>query len=155
MRHLLLGTYSFLCLLGIALLTYFIPNNTPEFLGYGIPSSALPNLCAFSITFFSAVEWIKTYRNKEDKRPSSISTQNLLHLVKFVSVAFLTFPTMDIIGFIPGAMLSLLAFQYLCGQREYKALIIITICVPIIIYLVATHLLLITLPEGVFTWNLF
>ncbi len=155
MRHLFLGTYTFLCLLGIALLVHFIPNNTPEYLGYGLPSSALANLCAFSVVFFSAIELLKAYRNKENKAPSSINKKNLLHLFKFISVAFLTFPVMEIIGFIPGGILSLCIFQYLCGQRDYETLFTIAINIPIIVKLIATYILLITLPEGVLTWNLF
>ncbi len=146
MRNLLLGTYTFLLLLGLSMLFIFIPRFTPEYLGYGLPSSAMPNLLASCIVIFSFIELVKTYLNKEDKRPSTITKRNLLHLGQVAVVGFLTFPFMDFVGFIPGAICTIFAFQWICGQRDFKYLISISIILTLIIYFTATYLLLIPLP---------
>lgn len=146
MRNLLLGTYSAFCIMGIILVLVFIPKYTPEYMGFGLPSSFLPYALACCIVIFSCIEFIKTYRNKEDKRPSSIDSHNLLHLAKVSTIAFLTFPLMDLISFIPGAIISLCVFQFLCGQRDYKMMAAISVGLSVAIYLIATYLLAIPLP---------
>lgn len=146
MRKLLLGTYTFLALVGVLFILIFIPNQTPEYMGYGLPSAFLPYCLAYCIIIFSCIELIKTFKNKADNRPSSLNKAKLIHLTKITGVAFLTFPLMNYISFIPGAILSLCAFQFLCGQRNYKLAISIAIVLSLFIYLIATYLLFIPLP---------
>ncbi len=146
MRQLLLGTFSTLAVLGLVLFFFVIPRFTPDYMGYGLPSSTLPNLLALSITVFSLIELWKTYQKKDDKRPSPIDLKKILHAGQILAVGFLTFPLMDIITFIPGAMVSIIAFQLICGQRKIKTILSIAVVLPIVVYLISTYLLLIPLP---------
>lgn len=146
MRQLLLITYTSLFVIGILLFFYFIPKFTPESLGYGLPSSTLPKFLAGSISFFSCIEFIKTLKNKDDLRPSTIPLTSVINLVKFLTIAFATFPLMDFIGFIPGAILSIFALQLACGQRNFLILVSLSIGLALAIYFISTHVLYVALP---------
>ncbi len=146
MRNLLLISYSVFVVIGLLLLLVFIPTQTPEYLGYGLPSSFLPNLLAVCIVFFSTIELIKTFLKKDDTRPSSVNTKNLLHLAKVSAVGFMAFPLMELITFIPAAFIIIALFQYLAGQRDYKYIIGLAGGLSITVYLAATYLLNVPLP---------
>ena len=146
MRRSLLICYSLLLILSINLLVWIIPKYTPEWLGYGISSSALPNILATVLLFFSGGLLFKTWRDKSDCSLPPIGVYEFIHLVKNGVVLLATFPLIKLIGFIPASILSLLALQYIAGQRKIVTMIIVAICVSIVAYGLLVHLLQVPLP---------
>ncbi len=145
MRKFLLSTFSFTLFVGIALLIA-IPYNTAEYTGYGLPASFLPNLLASGIVFFSSIELIKVYRNKEEKRPSPVDLHKIIYLMKFFLITILAMPLMELITFIPGAIITITAFQWVIGQRDLKTIALVSVILAICIYFLTTEILLIHLP---------
>ncbi len=146
MRHLLIGTFSSLFAFGLFLFVYGIPNYTPEYLGYGLRSSFLPNLLTCGIMFFSLIEAIKAYRDKENTKPSPIDAKKLIILLKFTFVTLISVPLMELITFIPAAILIITAYQWLVGQRNIKTLAIVSVSLTLVVYYLTTEVLLIHLP---------
>ncbi len=145
MRRFMLGVFTFTLSFGVFLIIT-IPYNTAEDIGYGLPASFLPNLLAYGIILFSFIELVKVYLNKEENRPSPIDSKKLIHLLKFFTITALAMPLMELITFIPGAIIVITAFQWVIGQRDPKMIGIISVTLSIAIYLLTTKVLLIHLP---------
>ncbi len=124
MKKIMALTYALLALLGVSLLAWIIPNNTEDS-GYGLSPALLPNALAVLILATSLVLLFQTLRS-EDARPSNISLRDLLRLGLFSAIIFGAFPLMGAIGFIPGAAVTLVLLQLMCGQRSVPGIIAVT-----------------------------
>ncbi len=144
MKNILLLAYALLAVLGAVLLAWVIPANTEDS-GYGLSPALLPNLLATLMLLTSLALLWQTWRSR-NSAPSSIQARHLLRLAGFCVIMFGSFPLMHAIGFFPGASVTLLLLQIMCGQRSIPWLLGISLGLSGIAYLAMVHVLQVPMP---------
>ncbi len=144
MKKLLVMAYAFLALLGAVLLIWVIPANTEDS-GYGLSPALLPNLLAGLILLTSLVLLGQTLRSG-NCNPSSINARHMLRLAAFCAIMFGAFPLMHAIGFFPGAVVTLVLLQLMCGQTSIPWLLGISLGLSGIVYLAMVYLFKVPMP---------
>ncbi|MBR4423827.1 MAG: tripartite tricarboxylate transporter TctB family protein [Mailhella sp.] len=144
MKKIMILAYIFWALLGVVLLAWVIPANTEDS-GYGLSPALLPNILATLMLLTSLVLLWQTLRSGNDK-PSSITARHLLRLAAFCAIMFGAFPLMHAIGFLPGAAVTLVLLQLMCGQTSIPWLLGISLGLSGIAYLAMTYVLKVPMP---------
>ncbi|MBO4318616.1 MAG: tripartite tricarboxylate transporter TctB family protein [Mailhella sp.] len=140
-------SYAFCLLFSAAALAWIIPAYCPPFEGTGIASTFFPNILCWTILIASAMGILKTWKSGEGREVKNpITLRVFLRLLPFVAVIGLSFPLMRIIGFIPGGILVMAAFQLLLGERRIIHLAAVSAGVVLVYYIVFWHGLKIMLP---------
>lgn len=115
--HIVSSVFSLL--FGFALLTWVIPAQTPEYPGFGMPASLLPDILAWIIIFCAAAHLLKTLVTGAGKGiPAPISLTTFAHCLAFLLVLAASMPLMRILGYFPGGALVMAACCLLCGERR-------------------------------------
>ena len=75
-----------------------------------------------------------------------ILPRHLLRLLAFSVIFFGAFPLMEIIGFLPGAMVTLLLLQLMCGQRNPRWLLGISVGLSVTVWALMVYVMQIPMP---------
>ncbi len=116
MKKMLMAAYAVLALFGLLLLVWIIPGNTEDS-GFGLSPALLPNVLATLILLLSLLLLWQTWRSCNIDVPT-ILPRHMFRLIVFSVILFGAFPLMSFIGFFPGAAVTLLLLQLMCGQRS-------------------------------------
>lgn len=144
MKKMLMITYAVLALFGLALLAWIIPANTGD-TGYGLSPALLPNVLATLILLLSLILLWQTRHSCNTEDPP-ILPRHLLRLVAFFVIFFGAFPLMELIGFFPGAAVTLLLLQLMCGQRSIPWLIGVSLGLSAVTGAVMVYVMHVPLP---------
>ena len=144
MKKVLLAAYLLMAVLGIVLLAWVIPANTEDS-GYGLSPALLPNILATLLLVTSLVLLGNTVRSCTDEA-SPITARHLVRLAAFAAIFLGTFPLMSLIGFFPGGVVSMLLIQLMCGQKDPRWLIGLSLALPGIFYAAMKTFLQVPLP---------
>ncbi len=122
-------------LFGIALLAWIIPTQTPEYPGYGMPASLLPNILAWIIIVSATINLTKTIVTGSGKNaPARISIKEFAHLLCFLAVLGAAMPLMELCGFFIGSIITMICLCLLCGERKPIRLAIVSACTIICVW---------------------
>ncbi len=122
-------------LFGILLITWIIPTQTPEWPGYGMPASMLPNILAWIIIISASINLIKVVLTGYGKgQAASLSPRMFAHLLGFIAVLAAAMPLMHLFGYFIGGAIIMLALCLLCGERRPVRLIIVSASTLIVIW---------------------
>lgn len=146
--------YGAILLVSVLLLLWIIPVYSPEYPGYGVPATLVPNVAAGSIVLLAALglarnfwAWRKTAGEKSpQKTEGAPSRVEWLHLVCFIGPCLLLMPAMAWAGFIPAGMAFMLLIQLFCGQRKVLPLLLVTIMPVGLVYVLMRFGLGIPMP---------
>ncbi len=144
MKKVMTLSYALLALFGVVLFFWIIPNNTEES-GYGLSPALLPNALAVLIFVTSVILLFQTILSNDD-RSSSITWMNMLRLALYCVIIFGAFPLMSTIGFIPGAAITIVLLQLMCGQRSIPWLIGVAACLSAASYVLLVYVVHVPLP---------
>ena len=144
MKKMLMTAYAVLALFGIVLLVWIIPANTED-TGYGLSPALLPNVLATLILLFSLILLWQTWHSCNIENPT-ILPRHLLRLAAFFVIFFGSFPLMELIGFFPGAAVTLLLLQLMCGQRSIPWLIGVSLGLSVVTGAAMIYVMQVPLP---------
>ena len=120
---------------GILLLVWIIPTQTPEYPGYGMPASLLPNILAWIIIAAASIDLAKTIVTHAGKGlPARISITSLLHMLGFLIVLGASMPVMELCGYFPGSVIIMVCICLLCGERKPVRLAIVSACTIVCVW---------------------
>ena len=101
------------------LLIWIIPAYTPEYPGYGVPASLLPDIAAGFMLALSllglgpaALSWRKAEKSGGDGQ----TAVRWRHLACFLIPCALLMPAMSLFGFLPAGIAFMVVIQIGCGQ---------------------------------------
>ena len=144
MKKMLMTAYALLALFGPVLLVWIIPANTED-AGYGLSPALLPNVLATLILLFSLVLLWQTWRSCNIEE-STILPRHLIRLAAFSVILFGSFPLMEFIGFLPGAAVTLLLLQLMCGQRSIPWLLGVSLGLSTAVWAAMVYVMQVPLP---------
>ena len=105
------------------LLIWIIPAYTPEYPGYGVPASLLPDIAAGFMLALSllglgraALSWRKAEKSGGDGQ----TAVRWRHLACFLIPCALLMPAMSLFGFLPAGIAFMVVIQIGCGQRRFQ-----------------------------------
>lgn len=141
----------------ILMLTWGIPNYTPPYPGYGVSPALVPNVSISVILLMSLLALLrntvtrlkgKTLPPGESEFPENgqttgftqIGRVKLPHLLSFMVPCALLVIGIEYIGYVPAALLFMLAIQYVIGSRK--------IVQPVIVSFAAVAVLYVTMRYG-------
>ena len=128
-------------------LFWIIPAQTPEYPGYGVPASLVPNVTVGIILVLSALVLVRNLLEfMVAKKAHSAENQaedndtedrvHLWHLFRFMIPCLLLLPAIQWVGFIPAGIVFMLVIQYVCKQRKPVQVILVAI-IPVLLMYVA------------------
>ena len=135
----------------ILMLAWAIPTYTPAYPGYGASPALVPNVSVSVILVMSllvlARNAVSKYKGKtlppgESEFPEDAQTTGftqvgrvkLFRLLGFMVPCALLVVGIDYIGYIPAALLFMLAIQYVIGTRTLVQPIIVSVCAVTVLY---------------------
>ncbi|WP_077073874.1 tripartite tricarboxylate transporter TctB family protein [Mailhella massiliensis] len=131
--HILSSLFSIL--FGIILLVWIIPTQTPEWPGYGMPASMLPNILAWIIIISASINLIKVFLTGYGKgQEAPLSPRMFAHLLGFVAILAAAMPLMSLCGYFIGGAIIMLTLCLLCGERNPIRLIIVAAATLLVIW---------------------
>lgn len=139
-------SYSFVALVSGVLLLWAIPVFSPEYPGYGVPATLVPNIAAGCMLTFSLLGLFRLALARRKNRQKNVDGICWLHLVKFFVPCALLMPAMHALGVIPAGILFLLIVQWACGQRHPVSLVLISMGPVLIVYLLMRYALNVPMP---------
>lgn len=136
--------YAIILILASSLYFWGIPTYSPEFPGYGVPASFMPNIAAIGMGVLSILGLLQTCKkqNKEEKAAKT----NWFHLVKFFLPCFLLMPAMQTFGYLVSGIIFLLLIQLFCGQRKLICLFLVSVLPVTGFYVLMVYALGVPLP---------
>jgi hypothetical protein len=127
--------YAGMAVLGALLLLWLIPAYCPEYPGYGVPATLVPNLAAGGILLLAALGLARTVlAYGGTRRPGAGTGIAWGHLARFFIPCFLLMSAMNAAGFIPAALVFMLFIQWFCGQRKPLTLAAVALAPVLILY---------------------
>lgn len=136
----------------LLLLLLIIPMQIKDVRAPGVPPRFLPQAISFLIMALSVPLYVGGYkkRNTPDLKEYSITIQELkLVLITLAAVA-VTIVLYSFMGFIPTSILLLAFLQYRYGQRKLWKIVLVSIGMPVVLFLFFYYVLMISLPVGIF-----
>jgi hypothetical protein len=135
----------------ILMLAWGIPNYTPAYPGYGASPALVPNVSISIILVMSILVLLRNGVSKlkgkilppdESEFPedgnttgfTQIGRVKLNHLLSFMVPCALLVIGIDYIGYIPAALLFMLAIQYVIGSRKIVQPLIVSVCAVAVLY---------------------
>lgn len=126
-------------------LFWIIPAYTPEYPGYGVPGSLVPNvsvsiILALSILMLSRNVYARFFSRQgalKAKPAQHIKLADRVHLwqlIRFMIPCILLMPAMRLIGFVSAGILFMLAIQFFCGQRKPLTMVLVAVLPVCLIY---------------------
>ncbi len=154
--------YFCCAMLSILFLLWVIPNNMPEYPGYGMPASFLPNVATSLILLLSCLGFIanflkmnKAKKTKEetiknvdkqiDNKDEKISWKKYTIFILFL-LALIFLLLLPQVGFVISAILLLLGLQLLSGQRKIITIILTTSLPVAVTYALMKFVLNVPIP---------
>ena len=117
--------YIFLLLCCLICFTYVIPNWTPPYPGFGVPASYVPSVLCGVIASLSAIGLLITLVRKSGSDAScGLNWKIFLHFCLILVPIALSMPLMQILGFMPGAALTVAALQLCVGERRWFVILL-------------------------------
>ncbi|GAB7500221.1 tripartite tricarboxylate transporter TctB family protein [Bilophila wadsworthia] len=112
------------------LLIWIIPAYTPEYPGYGVPASLLPDIAAGFMLALSllglgraALSWRKAEKSGGDGQ----TAVRWRHLACFLIPCALLMPAMSLFGFLPAGIAFMVVIQIGCGQRRWLPMTLVSV----------------------------
>lgn len=136
--------YAIILILSCSLYFWGIPAYSPEYPGYGVPASFMPDIAAVCMGLLSILGLVQTVK-KRDKETKA-GKMNWIHLIKFFVPCLLLMPAMATIGYLISGMLFLSLIQFLCGQRSAWCLILVSMVPVAVFYALMVYALGVPLP---------
>jgi hypothetical protein len=137
-------------LLASGLLTVFvvIPLQTTEGEKYGLPPAFFPTSSMAAMTALSALLLLKgLFQSKRYSDTSApLSKRSWLNIGSLSALLFLCLEVMKLLGFIVGGILLVASFMVYMGERRVLTISLVSITIPVFIYIVLWKLLRILLP---------
>ncbi len=116
-----------------------------------IEPTLFPLIAMGMMIVFCGVYFLQVYRESKDPSAdmseSAAEDTDWLRVGAFFMVLFFYAMTFDWLGFMTSTFLSMVALSLLAGNRHYLQIIAFSFALPLAFYLVATRLLLVSLPE--------
>ena len=141
-------SYGFVFLFSLAMLLYVIPTFSPEYPGYGVPATLVPNIACGSMLFLALTGLAKTFvKSRRDGAGETISFSiRWLHLAMLFLPCLLLMPAMHHLGFIPSGIVFLLLLQWICGQRAWISLALVSVLPVVLVYVIMRYGLGVPMP---------
>ncbi len=140
-------SYSIVALFSGALLLWIIPGWSPEYPGYGVPATLLPNIAAGFMLVLALLGILRTVQQRrKSKDGTEIEKIHWRHLVAFLLPCVLLMPAMSLVGFIPAGVVFMTVIQLACGQRRWMPLTIVAILPVVIVYALMRFALGVPMP---------
>ncbi len=138
-------------ILGIfSLLLYFviIPLEVGDTSKFGVSPRFLPQILALLLMFLSICQVISGYkkRGQEDQKIYTINPNELKLILKSLGVFIIYIIALNITGYLITTVVALAVFMFLYGQRNIKRIVLVSVGIPIAIYLFFTKALTMVLP---------
>lgn len=133
------------------MLAWGIPNYTPPYPGYGASPALVPNVSISIILVMSVLALVRNAVSKftgkalppeESEFPDDEQTTGftqvgrveLYHLLSFMVTCALLVIGIEYIGYVPAALLFMLAIQYVIGSRKIIQPIIVSVAAVAVFY---------------------
>lgn len=138
-------------ILGVfSLFLYFIiiPAGVVDVQRFGVSPRFFPKVTALFLLLLAICLFVNGYRKKEQENQKvyEINPNELKLIVKSMIVFACYIIAFDLFGYMVPTIAALAIFMYMYGQRKIKLLIIVSIGLPIAIYLFFTKALQMVLP---------
>ena len=128
-------------------LFWIIPTQTPEYPGYGVPASLVPNVTVGIILVLSTLVLVRNLlefmvakkghsAENQAEDDNTVDRVHLWHLCCFMVPCLLLMPAMQWVGFIPAGIAFMLVIQYVCKQRKPVQVLLVAI-IPVLLMYVA------------------
>jgi len=142
--------YSSSLILSLVLILWIIPNNMPEYPGYGVPASLVPEMASYFMLVLSTIGLIRIYigSRKDENRKNftfSFSPKNY-YLFVFIMVCILFLLALPYVGFIISGIVLLLLLQIICKQRKPVPLILVSVLPVLFMYVLMRFVLNVPIP---------
>ena len=127
--------YGILTAFSFLMIVWIVPTQTPEGIGYGLAPSVMPYILSTVMLICSAWLLVKTLLTRSRQQgPGAFQKDDLIQLVKYIPIFFVTLPLMSWIGFIPVGIIILFLLQYMMGQRSILKNAAISIVITLLAY---------------------
>ena len=127
--------YSFLIAFCIFAFTYIIPVWTPEYPGFGVPASYMPNVLCGVICGLSVLGLFKTVIHKEDRdKAIGITMKDFGRFLLILLPIAVSMPLMQLLTFVPGAAVTIAFLQFFAGERRWLYLSVVPVITAVIVY---------------------
>ena len=144
--------YSVVIVVSIVMLAWVIPTWSPEYPGYGVTATLVPDAACALMLLLAALGLSKEiWTLLRDKTSNETPQKQLagcqwLHLIRFIVPGLLILPAAHVVGFIPAGIGFLLIIQFFCGQRKAVPMILVSLIPVLTIYAVARFGLNVPMP---------
>ena len=146
-------SYAVVALLACALVTWIIPTWSPEYPGYGVPATVMPNMAAGIMLFLAilglgrtalvAAKRKKAAAQGQEAKPLGI---NILYLVAIFAPCFLLMKGMSLFGFVPAGIVFMGYVQIFLGQRKPLPLLLVSVLPVLALHAVMRYGLGVPMP---------
>jgi len=113
-----------------------------------------PKVIAFMMIFFAAILLLASIldKNKHDKSIKEIFNKHMLLPALGIGIIFVYIVLMDLLGYIMSTVILNLLFLMCFKVKSKLTLVTVPILTSIIIYLVFKEMLIVPLPQGIFSF---
>ena len=119
------------------LLIWIIPAYTPEYPGYGVPASLLPDIAAGFMLALSLLGLGRAALSRRKAEKSGGGGQTAVrwgHLACFLIPCALLMPAMSLFGFLPAGIAFMVVIQIGCGQRRWFPMTLVSVAPVLLVY---------------------
>ena len=127
-------SYGTIAVFSSALLIWIIPAWSPEYPGYGVPATLLPNIAAGFMLVLSLLGLIRAVLARTSASGGSVERIHWKHIAVFLIPCVLLMPAMARIGFIPAGIVFMLWIQHACGQRRWLTMAVVAVVPVAVVY---------------------
>jgi hypothetical protein len=138
-------------LLGIfALLLFFviIPNEVADTSKFGVSPRFLPNVLALLLLVLSICQIVSGFKKKDkkDQKTYTINPNELKLIGKSMLIFIVYLVAINIVGYLISTTVTLAVFMLVYGQKNIKKIALVSVGIPIVIYIFFTKALQMVLP---------
>ena len=138
----------FLMAMGVLFIFVIIPQQTGEGEEYGMAPAVLPTTAMVIIVALSLILLLQSLFYKGD--PTGVGPplkgRNWLNIGIYTALLFLSLGAISVMGFIPGGVLSIVAFAVLMGARNPVTIGLVAVIPPVLLFFALRYGLRIPLP---------
>ena len=127
-------SYGTIAVFSSALLLWIIPAWSPEYPGYGVPATLLPNVAAGFMLVLSLLGLVRTVLARKSTTGETVGRIHWKHIAVFLMPCVLLMPAMSLAGFIPAGIVFMACIQYACGQRRWLTMAIVAVVPVVVVY---------------------
>ncbi len=142
-------SYGVVAATSACLLIGIIPAWTPEYPGYGVPASLLPDIAAgfmLALSLLGLGRAAFAWRKAATADGEGQTTIHWRHLACFLIPCALLMPAMSLCGFLPAGIAFMAVIQLACGQRRPLPLTIVAVAPVLIVYAIMRYGLDVPMP---------